>query len=51
MFLNGVQSLNRKEFLELHSFSSLCRAPTTLDEVQGEWDGILLNNNGPIMVR
>ena len=45
--VSKVQGLKRKELLELY-FSS--RGPTDLSELQGEWDGCLLDNQSWIMV-
>lgn len=43
-----LQSLKRKELLELFMSSEV---PTDLSKIAGEWDGILLENNGPIMTK
>lgn len=39
-----LQKMNRKELLEL--FVQQCEAPTKLSEIEGEWNGSLLKNNG-----
>jgi hypothetical protein len=43
-----LQSLNRQELLEL--FKS-CEVPADLSDIEGEWDGVLLENNGLIMTK
>lgn len=43
-----LQTLKRKELFEIY-FGS--RAPRDLSEIEGEWNGILLDNNGWVMVR
>lgn len=43
-----IQSLKRHELLEIY-FSS--KAPKDLSEIEGQWDGCLLDNNSWIMVR
>mmetsp|Transcript_9915 Transcript_9915/g.9602 ORF Transcript_9915/g.9602 Transcript_9915/m.9602 type:complete len:263 (-) Transcript_9915:149-937(-) len=44
--LLDLKGLKRSEFIELwHS----CEAPSGMKQVDGEWNGILLDNNGPIM--
>jgi hypothetical protein len=45
----ALQRLNRAELLQLFC-SNQCREPT-LREMQGDWNGILLENNGFVMVR
>jgi len=42
-----IEQMNRKELVEV--FLS-CEAPTDLSEIQGEWNGVLLDNNGFVMV-
>ena len=41
-----LQSLKRRELLEVFSSSRVC---SNLKDVEGEWNGILLENNGMIM--
>jgi len=48
--LDVLKSLERRKVIELHQSSSLCRAPTSASEIQGEFEGILLSNNR-VMVR
>jgi hypothetical protein len=43
-----LQSLNRQELLEL--FKS-CEVPADLSDIEGDWDGTLLENNGLIMTK
>ena len=45
--VSKVQSMKRKDLLQLYSSS---RSPKDLEEVQGEWDGCLLDNNSRVMV-
>ena len=45
--ISKVQAMKRKELLELY-FSS--RGPNDMAEIQGEWDGCLLDNQSWIMV-
>ena len=47
--ISHVQSLNRNQLLQLYFHQS--RSPRNLKEVEGEWDGCLLDNNSRIMVR
>ena len=42
------QKLKRKDLLTVYFCS---RAPETIEEIEGEWDGCLLDNNGLVMVR
>jgi len=42
-----LQSMSRAELLRVYIASE--EPPKTLDVLEGEWDGLLLNNNGPIM--
>lgn len=46
--VSRLESMKRKELLEL--FLS-CKAPSTVSEIQGEWNGSLLENNGRVLVR
>lgn len=46
--VNQLHSFKRKELLELYLQST---APIDVMEIQGEWDGDLLDNNSMIMVR
>lgn len=43
-----LESLNRKELLELFCFS---KVPANLDEMEGEWNALLLENNGIVMTK
>ena len=45
--VSKIQSMKRKELLELY-FSS--RGPQEMTEIEGEWDGCLLDNQSWIMV-
>jgi hypothetical protein len=47
--LDEIVGLSRSDALKC--FKTSCRAPLSLSEIGGEWDGILLDNNGIIMVR
>jgi hypothetical protein len=38
-----LQSLKRKELVKMFT---ACRAPSDLSEIEGEWNGCLLDNNG-----
>jgi hypothetical protein len=42
-----LQTMSREELLRVYIASE--EPPNTLDVLEGEWDGLLLNNNGPIM--
>ena len=46
--VSKIKSLKRKELLQLYFHS---RGPQNLNEVKGEWDGLLLDNNSWVMVR
>ena len=41
--VDKLQSLTRKELVQLFT---ACRAPSDLSEIEGEWNGCLLDNNG-----
>jgi hypothetical protein len=43
-----LQSLNRQELLELFKASEV---PADLSDIEGEWDGVLLENNGILMTK
>ncbi|EEC50300.1 predicted protein [Phaeodactylum tricornutum CCAP 1055/1] len=45
--LDEIVGLSRSDALKC--FKTSCRAPLSLSEIGGEWDGILLDNNGIIM--
>lgn len=45
--LRTLEGMDRKELLQVYMASE---APSNLDEVKGEWNGILLDNNLRIMV-
>lgn len=45
--ISKAKSMKRKDLLELY-FNS--RGPTDLQEIKGEWDGCLLDNQSWIMV-
>ena len=45
-----LQSLKRKELLELFCSSSVSDT-TSLNDIKGEWNGILLENNGLLMTK
>lgn len=47
MAIGKIQAMKRKDLLQLY-FSS--RGPQNLQQVQGEWNGILLDNDNFIMV-
>lgn len=42
--VDDIQKLNRLQILKL--YFEQCRVPESLDEIDGEWNGILLQNNG-----
>ena len=46
--VQDLQSMKRKELLELFLNSD---APKSVQEIIGDWDGLLLENNSWIMVR
>ena len=46
--ISKVQQMKRKELLELYFTGS--RGPNDMSEIEGEWDGILLDNQSWIMV-
>lgn len=46
--ISKVQGMKRKELLELYFCCS--RGPKDLAEIEGEWDGCLLDNQSWIMV-
>lgn len=46
--VSQLESMKRKELLEL--FLSF-KAPSNLSDIEGEWNGCLLENNGWILVR
>jgi hypothetical protein len=47
--MEEFKSLQRKDYLALFC-SAACRCPT-MEELEGDWDGILMENNGRVMVR
>jgi hypothetical protein len=47
MAIGEIQAMKRKDLMKLY-FSS--RGPQNLQQVRGEWNGILLDNNGFVMV-
>jgi hypothetical protein len=42
--MDDIQKLNRLQILKL--YFEHCREPESLDEIDGEWNGVLLHNNG-----
>jgi len=46
--VSKLQAMNRKELLQLYFLST---SPKDLSQIQGAWDGRLLDNNGWVMVR
>lgn len=47
--LSQIKAMKRQELIRLY-LSSKCEAPKQLSDIAGEWDGLLLDNNGLIMV-
>jgi hypothetical protein len=43
-----LQSLKRKDLLEIYASSRIC---SNLEEIQGEWNGVLLDNNNLLMTK
>jgi hypothetical protein len=44
MTVEGLQKMNRAELIEL--FMRDCEAPGEIEEIEGQWNGVLLKNNG-----
>jgi hypothetical protein len=44
MTVAGLQKMNRAELIEL--FMHQCEAPRSIEEIEGQWNGVLLKNNG-----
>lgn len=42
--VEGLQKMNRAELIEL--FMHHCEAPRGIEEIEGQWNGVLLKNNG-----
>jgi hypothetical protein len=47
--VKALQSLDRQEVLQLFLWD--CEAPANLAELDGDWNGELLENNGVVLVR
>jgi hypothetical protein len=46
--VSDLEELGRKELVELFL---ACQPPTSAAEIEGEWNGVLLENNGFVLVR
>lgn len=46
--IQRLEQLDRIELLQV--FRNQCKAPESFKDLSGEWEGILLDNNGVIMV-
>ena len=47
--VDSLMHLSRQEIL--HMFRYQCKEPKSMDYLKGDWTGILLDNNGFVMVR
>ena len=48
MAMDKIQTMKRKDLLQLYLS---CHGPQQLQQIQGEWNGILLDNDNWVMVR